>query len=481
MRRSVAKRPVFVLGSLLVLAAGCAGPTEREARESLARMEQQYAASDTVSAEAAGPLPALDREAALSGCLAYAALNNAGLEAAFNHWKAALERVPQARALPDPRFTYRYYIEEVETRVGPQRQGYSLSQIFPWFGKLSLRGGVALEAAEAARERYEAEKLALFYRVKNAYYEYYYLARSIAVVRENRDLLKYLEGVVRRRYTAAAAGHPDVIRVQVELGKLDDHLRTLQDLQGPFVADLNAAMNRPMDAPIPWPTEAPHERAEVTDEEALAWLAEASPELKALEHEIAGRREAVKLAKREYFPDVTVGVDYVDTASALMPGTRDSGKDPVIAMVSVNIPLWVEKYAAGVREAEAQYWAALHGKVERANTLSARAKMVLYRFRDAQRKMDLYGDTLLPKARESLKATETAFRAGRASFTDLVDAERVFLEFQLSNERALASYAQRLAELEMLVGRALPRAAVEPVTGPEDPKTKNENQEGEKR
>jgi outer membrane protein TolC len=84
--------------------------------------------------------------------------------------------------------------------------------------------------------------------------------------------------------------------------------------------------------------------------------------------------------------------------------------------------------------------------------------MVLYRFRDAERKVDLYRDTLVPKAEQSLKATETAFRAGKATFTDLVDAERVLLEFELSHERALASHAQRLAELEMLIGRDLPRA-----------------------
>ena len=40
------------------------------------------------------------------------------------------------------------------------------------------RGGVAVEAARAAQAQYEVEKLALFYRVKKAYYEYYYLARS---------------------------------------------------------------------------------------------------------------------------------------------------------------------------------------------------------------------------------------------------------------------------------------------------------------
>ncbi|MFO7919287.1 MAG: TolC family protein, partial [Nioella sp.] len=87
---------------------------------------------------------------------------------------------------------------------------------------------------------------------------------------------------------------------------------------------------------------------------------------------------------------------------------------PVVVGVSVNLPVWLDKYAAGVREAEARYWAALKARAERENTLSSELKMVLYRFRDAQRKVDLYGDTLVPKAQQSLKATEAAFRAGKA-------------------------------------------------------------------
>ena len=63
----------------------------------------------------------------LRGYLIEAALNNPGLEAVFNHWKAALERVPQAKTLPDPRFSYRYFIQEIETRVGPQRQAFEIS------------------------------------------------------------------------------------------------------------------------------------------------------------------------------------------------------------------------------------------------------------------------------------------------------------------------------------------------------------------
>ncbi len=72
--------------------------------------------------------------ATLPDYLRYAALNNAGLKAAFEQWKAAIEQVPQAKSLPDPKFNYGYFINEVETRVGPQRQKFEIMQTFPWFG-----------------------------------------------------------------------------------------------------------------------------------------------------------------------------------------------------------------------------------------------------------------------------------------------------------------------------------------------------------
>lgn len=115
-----------------------------------------------------------------------------------------------------------------------------ISQAFPWFGKLRLRGDVAWNAAKSAQQRYRSEKLKLFYRVEGAYAEYYYISRAIAITRENLALLKYLEQVTRTKYKAAAARHPDVIKAQVELGKLDDHLRTLLDLRAPLAAKLNA-------------------------------------------------------------------------------------------------------------------------------------------------------------------------------------------------------------------------------------------------
>ena len=435
---------------------GCASVEERTAYQDLAvaRQTPYVSAKRTYDRE---DLPTLGEESTLSDYLAYAALNNPGLEAAFNRWKAALERVPQVRSLPDPRFNYGYFIREVETRVGPQRHRFGLSQMFPWFGKLELQGDVALEAANAERERYEAAKLDLFYQVKRAYYEYYYLGRAIAVTEQNMQLLTYLEAVARTKYTAGAPTHGAVIKAQVELGKLEDQLRGLRDFVGPVVAELNAVLNRPFGPSLPIPKAILQEDVSLSDERLSAWLKERNPELKAIDSMAAKEKAAIDLAKKDYFPDITVGVDYIETDSALMPGTRDSGKDPVVGMMSINLPIWRGKYRAAEREAEARYEASLRERSDRENALVARLEMALYGFRDAERKIDLYRNALVPKAEQSLKVTQQSYEAGRADFLDVIDAQRVLLEFELSYERALANRAQRLAEIEMLVGREIPR------------------------
>jgi len=221
----------------------------------------------------------------------------------------------------------------------------------------------------------------------------------------------------------------------------------------PIVARLNAALNRPAEAPIPWPKSIETPIVSVTDEQLLGLLAGHNPELKGLDYDIASRQYRIDLAEKDYFPNVTLGGNYIDTGNSAGPmSPSDDGKDAVIAMVSVNLPIWWGKLAAGVREARHRHLEAVHRKADRANVLSADLKLASYRFRDAERKIDLYGDALLPKARQSIEATEASYRAGKGTFLDLIDAERVFLEFQLSHERALANRMQRLAELEMLIG-----------------------------
>jgi outer membrane protein TolC len=442
---------------ILLLTLGCASQQKRYEVDyhSFASRDRAPSSASAASIEREPRLPSLSESSRLPDYLAYAALNNPGLEAAFNRWKAALQRIPQVKTLPDPKFNYLYYIREVETRVGPQRHGLGIAQVFPWFGKLQLRGDVATEAAHAARRRYDAVKLKLFFDVKDAYYEYYYLAKSVAITRENVNLVKHMENVARSRYKAAAGAHPDVVRAQVEIGKLEDRYQSLLDLREPIVARLNAALNRPAETDIPWPSEIDVEDVNTVDEELLVRLAAENPELQVLDFEIGKTRRAIELARREYYPDFSLGLNFIDTDDSSVGSPPDNGKDPVIAMISLNLPLWRDKYDAGVREARAEYYAARHQKKEKTNSLSSQLKMASYRLRDARRKIDLYGDALLPRARESLKVTESGYLAATSSFTDLIDAQRVFLEFALAHERALTDHAQSLAQLEMLVGREI--------------------------
>jgi len=406
-------------------------------------------------AVASEPSSDADDPVELEDYLAFAAMHNAGLQVAFEQWKIAVEQVPRAKSLPDPKFTYGYFIEEVETRVGPQRNKLEIMQTFPWFGEIEARTDAAAAAAKAARKRYEAVKLKLFAEVKDAFYEYTYLARAIEIAKENLELIQHFEEVARTKYIAAATGHPDVIRAQIELARLEDRLKTLEELRMPIVAGLNAVLNRQSKEMLPWPGKAEHRSAEVNREEIIALLRARNPELEALDFELQAAKNRVDLAKKKFWPDVGVGVGWTDTGSAINPGMTDSGKDPIILMFTMNLPIWREGYKAAELQAKASVRKASHKKKQAENTIIALAERSLYDFEDTGRKRKLYGDVLIPKGEELLGASETAYKAGTIDFLSLINAQQKLLEFQLYYERAMTDNQQELARLEMLVGAEL--------------------------
>ena len=432
----------------LALMTGCVGVQERQVERDWKEETMKWAGADAGDVS----LPDLKENATLDDYVLYAMLNNPGLRAAFDRWKAALEKVTPARTLPDPRFTYANFIKEVETRVGTQEHKFGLSQTFPWFGKLDLRGEIALQAANAERRRYEAAKLDLIFRVKKIYYEYYYLAETIDITNDNVTLLTYLESVARMKYKSGAGLQSAVIKTQVELGKIEDRLHSLRDLVRPVVAKLNIALNRPSHLPLTAPKALPEANHDLVDEDLVSLLRTKNPGLKIFDYMAAKEDLTIKLSEKNYFPDLTLGLDYIDTSSRSDANPDDNGKDPVIAMLSVNLPVWRQKYDAVRAEAEARRRAVSHDRREKENLLIADLEIALFGLRDANRKINLYKDTLLPKAEQSMKVTESAFSTGKAGFLDLIDSQRILLGFQLEHKRALADRAQRLAEIEMLIG-----------------------------
>jgi outer membrane protein TolC len=426
--------------------------------------EQPYRLADsltTVYENADGEAESTDSSgfdpdtASLEDYLAYAALQNPSLRAAFHDWKSALEKTGYAGALPDPRFSYSYFIERVETRVGPQIQTLKLQQAFPWFGTLGARKDISVEAAGAAYQKYEAKKLQLFYEVKSIYYEFFYLGQAIAITRDNLELLKFWESIARVKYRVALKRHPDVIKAQVELGTLEDRLHTFEDMIGPVAARLKAVANLPDSLDLPLPAEISVAEAAVNRDSVYVYVLANNPDLKSLLHVVEKGRAAKRLAGKESYPDFVVGVGYINIGEALDPNMPDSGKDAWTATVGITLPIWFGAKKSRRQEAEAQYRQAQYNYAETVNRLRAFTEEIVFEHEDALRKTQLYRDGLVPKAEQSLNANYTAYQAGETDFLNLLDAQRQLLDFQLRFERSRSNLAIRRAELEMIAGTNL--------------------------
>ncbi|MDZ8119022.1 TolC family protein [Pontiella agarivorans] len=386
----------------------------------------------------------------LQAALEAGAENNPQLQAAFYRWKGYEENIAVQKALPDPAFTYGYYFESVETRVGPQNHQFRLAQTFPGFGKRAAKKAAATALAAAYGENYKQEKLNLDFAITQAYAELYYLKRSIDITQDRIRLIRDLEKVARTRYKSGSPMAP-ILQAQVELGRLEDRLSSLNDLRQPQVARLNAALNRPADAPLPWPAEIPYVRIAPDEEALLENLNHTSPSLAALARNVERGVHQVALARRERLPDFTLGVQYIQTDDAGTP-VSDNGKDPIMGTIGINIPLWAGKNSARVAAANYQRTAAELTLQNRERTLEADIKRTLYNLRDADRKINLYAESLIPKAEQSLEVNRTAYEAGQMEFINLMDAERILLEFQLAYERALADHLKHRADLSRLTG-----------------------------
>jgi outer membrane protein TolC len=404
-------------------------------------------------AESSGGSPAVadERGRDLERLCDQAEADHPRLRAAQERLRGALARAESADALPDPRLAFREYLAEVETRSGPMRRALGLQQALPAAGSRGARRRAALAAADTARARLEAERLALRADVARAHAELYHLGRTIAFVRADVGLLEALERVLRARFGAGGASHTDLARAQVELGRLADRLEDLEERAGPARAARNAAGGRPVSAPLAWPAELSRVRLDEADERVLEQAVAANPDLTALACELERARALERLASTLRRPKTMLGLEAIQIDAS--DGT--DGADAWVVSLGIDLPVRRGVYRAEERAARAAVGAAAGTLEDRRNTVAARAHAALSRLHDAERKLELYAAALIPKAREALEAAQAAFGTGAADLDAVIEAQRTLLEFHLTGERALADHQILLAELESLVGRTL--------------------------
>ena len=386
---------------------------------------------------------------------------NPALQESWSRYRAALQKVPQVTALPDPQLQFTQFIRSVETRVGPQLNTFMLSQKFPWFGKLDLKGQVVFKEAAARYQAHRAQEREIIVQVKRAFYDLGYVDRAVQISQEEQSLLDHYESLAQIRYSTGQGLQQAVIKIQAEISKIINRLKILDQQRGSLVARLNTLMDRPPQEPLPpvGPLTLPQTTLNL---EELYNLGERNrPELKAVMAHIEKSEQSIELAKKEYWPNVTLGAGMInvggrdDPAGLLMPPSGN-GKNAFNFSIGINIPIRREKYSAGILEATEGLIANRKQYLNTRNEMEYSIRDQAIRIETLAEQVELFEQVLIPQAEAVLRSTESAYQTGQLGALDLLDSERVLWELRLINARYDADYLQALANLERAVGTRFP-------------------------
>jgi outer membrane protein TolC len=390
-------------------------------------------------------LPKLTVDSTLRDFLTYALLNQPKVEAAYFDWMASVERITVARSLPDPQLTFQMDIQSVVTSIMP-----GLMMSFPGMGKLRAAGEQAAAASQGGYFLFKAASLNSAYDVKRTYYQLYFLNEKIRVNRENLALLQDLERLARSQNEVSKATLQDVLRAQIEQERLNNEIVNLEDSREPLLAQWRAALGIEPNEPTP-PVPANFESTPL-DVAADKWLEQAlaqNTRLKAMTADVHAAEAAIRLAYKARVPDTSVGL------------MADVKLNPVMYRPwgTVSLPLWRDKLAAQVAEAQANKRSGEARLTSEQINLAVDVAERAFVYRETTRNLGLLQQVLLPKQRQSLEAAHSAYLAGQVDFLNLTEAEQTLLRFNLDQVEASTQRELSLAELSLIMQGMPPSGA----------------------
>jgi outer membrane protein, heavy metal efflux system len=395
----------------------------------------------------------------LSGIEAAALENNAEIRVMKQRVHQAKAGVATSTAFGDPSFMYRGWGTPVlrPWDLNQTQHMFMLSQTFPAAGKRELRFEVANQQIDVAEAELDAIKRDIAARVRVQFYELLRNDDELRLHDEQIALARQAVASARIKYTVGRVPQQDVLKAQVALTKLAEHLvMFLQD--GDIArAHLNTLMGRDPSTPL----EVAGEYRSVETLPAIATLQQIAienrPELRAIQAAIQQSETRVRLTQKNYKPDVTVSAGYM-----LMP-SGSANRNGYIAELSFDLP-WLNRSKHDAETAEAQATINVQ-KAELDKQKSAvfqEIQEALIRANSAHRLVELYRDTLRPQAQATLRATSAAYQTDQTDFLNLIDSQNTVLDVEYSYFRALADFDSRIADLERAIGTALSRAPQRP-------------------
>lgn len=459
---------------------------------------------------------AMAQSDSLAHYLETAARNNPLISSDYLLYKASLEKIPQAGAIPDPQLEMGFFLKPMEVIDGKQIADFKLMQMFPWFGTTRAARNEAAEMARMSYEKFRETRDNLFLEVKTQWYALANLQQQLTNVRENTVLLKALRDLAVNRFSAPSfsaatntssqgrsvattesqpasqssggmssmgqtagatssamsssqgqgmsqmssggmsasqGGMSDVLRIDIELNELEETEQALLTQMTSAKAKFNALLNRNPESPIVILDTIEQRLFSLDDESMIETIKNQNPMLRMANAEADAYRAKAEMDKKMGLPMIGVGLQYSVLGKRMamgIPTTDMNGKDMIMPMVSISIPIWRKKYSAAVKESRLMSRAAEQKYENTLNTLGSEYVSLREQLVDAQRKMNLYRKQQeLALATYQLAVRE--FSIGANTMSGILEIERQLLDYKFKRSESVATYNTVVAAIENLL------------------------------
>lgn len=385
----------------------------------------------------------------LNEYLGEAGENHPGLQAAYQEYYAALEEVDQAGTLPDPRLSFGYFISPVETRLGPQELKFSLSQMFPWFGTLNQQEQAAAERAQMKYQEFNQLKNKIYQKVKTKWYELYKTKQAIQITDKNIDILSSLRSLSKRNYETDKSRMADVLRINVNLREQKNNLEDLQEKLTTQKTDFNLLLNREEKESLQIPDTIHTDTFDIlSNRDSIR----NHPDLTALDHKKNSLEHQYEVAKKKGFPDISLGIDYAMIGERTDMQVSGSGKDVIMPMVGISIPLNRKKYNAMKKETRLRISSVKLRKENARNGLSGEYQSAEEQYKEASRDIELYEEQV-SESHRLYNLLKTSYSTDGDNFFELMRTRLMVLKYELRLEQAKANKNIAVARLEYLTSQ----------------------------
>jgi outer membrane protein TolC len=383
--------------------------------------------------------------------------NNPELKASEARWRMFENRVAQARSFEDPMLMLGIQNGIVRAPLNFSKDSMTqkvigISQQLPFWGKRALKGELAAKEAESYKWTLEERKLELKRMVKEAWYQLYFVDKSLGIVDKNIRILDDFVTLAETRYSIGQGVQQDVFKAQVERSKMLDMRTSLEQRRKSLQANLNALVFRPAETPIGRIPDAEIQPLTLTPEQLRNIADENRPLLKSYRALIEKGSVAQKLAKKEYYPDFNVSLEYMQRD----PAMGQDGLDMYSLGLTFNLPVQRARRQAAVAESNSETRMAAEELNSLKNGINSGVSDFLAQLERRRKLAELYKTGIIPQAEQSLESATIGYRVNKVDFLTLLDNRMTLFNYEREYYDSIADYQMKRAQLEALVGKELP-------------------------